>query len=81
MEKIIAFDIYGTILATNDFENRLPPRLGYEKVFEKLKSKGYILVTTSDQSNENIKMSLKSSKFNINYFKNKIVYIIRLIIL
>ena len=66
--KIIALDIYGTILATEDPENLLKPRKGLEKFFDKCKAKGIKVVASSDADTTNIKIDLKESGANVAKF-------------
>ena len=46
--KVVALDIYGTLLATSDPDNELKPRKGAEKFFEKCSSRGIKVVSASD---------------------------------
>lgn len=51
MIKVIAFDVYGTILALDDYHNDHPPRRGLEILLDKCEERGIIPVTASDEGN------------------------------
>jgi len=61
MTKIIVLDVYGTILATKDADNELPPRKGLEKFFDKCDSKRIKVVSASDALIDNVKIDLKEA--------------------
>ncbi len=46
--KVVALDIYGTLLATSDPDNELKSRKGAEKFFKKCSSRGIKVVSASD---------------------------------
>jgi FMN phosphatase YigB (HAD superfamily) len=56
--KVVALDIYGTILASSDADNELPPRKGTVALFEKCRNKGIVIVTSSDANIETLKIDL-----------------------
>lgn len=58
MIKIIALDIYGTVLATKDADNELPPRNGLEKFFDKCDSERIKVVSASDALIKNVEIDL-----------------------
>ena len=68
--KVIALDIYGTVLASEDAENILPARKGLEELFDRCESKGIKVVTASDASLINLKIDLKESGVNISKLDN-----------
>jgi len=68
MIKVIALDIYGTVLATDDADNELPPRRGLEKFFRKCKKKRIAIVSSSDAPIETLKIDLQSSGVNLCAF-------------
>jgi len=68
MIKVIALDIYGTILATDDFENRLSPRKGTEEFFEKCSAKEIKVVAASDANSDLVKIDLQESGVKLSRF-------------
>lgn len=74
MIKVLALDIYGTVLATNDAENELPPRKGIERLFAKCKEQDIKIVTSSDANIENLKVDLRASfgKHNLAHLIDQI---------
>ena len=68
--KVIALDIYGTVLATDDFENILPPRKGLKEFLDRCDEKGILVVTASDSDLINLKMDLKESGVDISRFND-----------
>jgi len=68
MIKVIALDIYGTILATDDPENLLLPRKGFSSLVAKCKSKDIKIVSTSDAFITNVQIDLSESKINLSIF-------------
>ena len=59
--KVIAFDVYGTILASSDPENCMSPRKGFVEFARTCVSKGIQLVTSSDENVDVMKIELKCS--------------------
>lgn len=59
--KVIAFDVYGTILASDDPENCMPPRKGFVEFARACVSKGIQLVTSSDSDTFLVKIELRCS--------------------
>ena len=59
--KVIAFDVYGTLLYHADPENCLPPRRGFLDFAKECTEKGIILVTSSDNEKPLTKIDLKES--------------------
>ncbi len=66
--KVIALDIYGTVLASEDAENLLPPRKGLEGFFRKCGDKRIKVVGASDADLINLKIDLKESGVNVEAF-------------
>ncbi len=61
-------DIYGTVLASDDYGNELPPRKGFEELLNKCDSRGIKVVTASDSDLLNLKIDLKESGVDISRF-------------
>ena len=68
--KILAFDVYGTILMTNDPENCVPAREGFIEFAEYCLKKGKILVTSSDNGTGLVKIDLSESGVALGIFSN-----------
>lgn len=68
MIKVIALDIYGTVLATDDPDNELPPRNGLEAFFDKCDIKGVKVVSSSDGAIDIVKINLQESGVDIDRF-------------
>lgn len=66
--KVIALDIYGTVLAIEDPENLLPPRKGLDEFFEKCKARGIRVVSASDGNTDNVKIDLEESGVDTSRF-------------
>lgn len=66
--KVIAFDVYGTILATDDPENAMPPRRGFVQFAKLCIEKGIILVTSSDNDLLLTKIDLEESGVPLEIF-------------
>ncbi|MEI8366765.1 MAG: HAD family hydrolase [Parachlamydiaceae bacterium] len=59
--KVIAFDVYGTILMHGDPENCMPPRDGFVEFARACVSEGILLVTSSDNQIIPMQIDLESS--------------------
>jgi len=59
--KVIAFDIYGTVLCTDDPENAMPPRTGFVEFILRVKSFGLKTISTSDADLTNLKLDLSAT--------------------
>lgn len=68
MIKIIALDIYGTVLATDDPDNELPPRRGLESFFQDCKNKKIKIVSASDNDITNTRIDLEESGVDPSHF-------------
>ena len=66
--KVVALDIYGTVLSSTDYDNELPPRKGLEAFLDKCDVKGIKVVTASDSDFTNLKIDLKESGIDIERF-------------
>jgi len=66
--KVIAFDVYGTILCANDPENAMPPRRGFIEFAKNCQKEGIVLVTSSDNELPLTKIDLKESGVPIELF-------------
>ena len=66
--KVIALDIYGTILATEDPENGLPPRKGLDDFFNKCDERDIKIVTASDANLDILKIDLEESGVDLSLF-------------
>jgi phosphoglycolate phosphatase-like HAD superfamily hydrolase len=58
--KAIALDIYGTVLASDDHENILPPRRGLEMFFDNCDRLGVNVYSTSDADIGNVRSDFES---------------------
>lgn len=58
--KVVALDIYGTVLASDDNDNSFPPRKGLEDFLDKCKKRGIKVVTSSDAYIPDVKAVLES---------------------
>ena len=56
--KVVALDIYGTVLATDDRVNKAKPRKGLADFFDKCGYKGIIITSTSDAHIPTVKSEL-----------------------
>jgi len=68
--KVIAFDVYGTILMSDDPENCVPAREGFIEFAEKCIQNGIKLVTSSDNGTELVKIDLIESGVPLYLFSN-----------
>lgn len=57
--KVVALDIFGTVLATDDSDNYAKPRKGLATFFDKCDSRRIRVVTASDGHNDLVKALLK----------------------
>ena len=67
--KAVALDIYGAVLATSDFDNELPPRIGINGFLERCCKNQIRLCTCSDNNTPNVQIDLKESGVNLDYFE------------
>ena len=58
--KVVALDIYGTVLPSDDFENNAKPRPGLVSFFDKCDSKEIKVVTASDAFIPNVRNHLSN---------------------
>jgi len=66
--KVIACDVYGTILATDDPENAMPPRKGFLAFVANCRKNGITIVTTSDNDLTLTKIDLEESGVCLSSF-------------
>jgi FMN phosphatase YigB (HAD superfamily) len=66
--RVIALDIYGTVLATDDPDNELPPRRGIEEFFDERERRKIKVVSTSDADITTLKINLRESKVDVTRF-------------
>ncbi|MFA5124320.1 MAG: HAD family hydrolase [Patescibacteria group bacterium] len=59
--KVIAFDVYGTILCSDDYENALPPRPGFIEFISHAKNLKIKTVTSSDSDLTNMQLDLAAT--------------------
>lgn len=59
--KVIAFDVYGTILCADDAENIMSPRCGFVEFIIRAKNLGLKTVTSSDADLDNLKLDLAAT--------------------
>ncbi len=57
--KVVALDIYGTVLASDDHDNALPPRKGLDTFFDMCDEKGIKIASASDTTIEVVKAELQ----------------------
>ena len=70
--KIIALDVYGTFLYTEDYDNCMCPREGFSELVRKCQDNDIIIVTSSDTDttflNADLEESLGRIKLTPNVF-------------
>ena len=66
--KVVALDIYGTVLASDDHDNACPPRKGLEAFFDMCDKRGIKIASASDATIEIVKAELQECKVDINRF-------------
>ncbi|MBS3071409.1 HAD family hydrolase [Candidatus Pacearchaeota archaeon] len=66
MIKVVALDIYGTVLAIDDEDNVYPPRKGIENFFDNCKSRKINVVSASDADIGAVKIDLEETFSNHN---------------
>ena len=66
--KVIAFDVYGTILMTDDPENCVPARDGFVEFTNRCIDMGITLVTSSDNGAILVKIDLSASGVDLGIF-------------
>ena len=59
--KVVAFDVYGTILASDDYDCTCRPRRGFVEFAKKCKSEGRTIVTASDNYIDDLERDLRST--------------------
>ncbi len=59
--KVIACDIYGTVLCEDDPENIMPPRRGFIEFIKRVKKYDIRLVSTSDANSTNLVIDLNDT--------------------
>ena len=59
--RVIAFDIYGTVLCEDDPENAMPPRLGFVDFVRLAKEQRIKLTSTSDADITNLLLDLSAT--------------------
>jgi len=75
--KVIALDIYGTVLSSEDYDNEMPVRNGFERFVERCRESGLKLITASDSHPKQMAIDLESafentpnSKLNLTIFED-----------
>lgn len=59
--KVIAFDIYDTVLCGDDPENAMPPRRGFVEFILRAKNLGIKVISTSDGDLDNLELDLRAT--------------------
>lgn len=59
--KVIACDIYGTVLCEDDPENVMPPRRGFADFVRRVKESGIQLVSSSDAYDTNLLLDIEAT--------------------
>lgn len=59
--KVIAFDVYDTILCGDDSDNVMPPRQGFVEFVLRVKRLGIKMVTSSDADLTNLQLDLAAT--------------------
>lgn len=62
--KVIAFDVYGTILCADDSENAMPVRQGFANFVWRAKKSAIRVVTSSDANLDLLKLDLLATSKN-----------------
>ncbi len=68
--KVIALDIYGTVLSSEDCENLMSPRKGLDKLFDECDVKRIKIVSASDAPILILQIDLKESGVDFSRFDN-----------
>ena len=63
--KVVALDIYGTVLASDDYDSVAIPRNGLEKFFERCSSKKIRVVSASDSTQASSDIALVANHHNL----------------
>lgn len=66
--KVVALDVYGTLLASNDAENVMPPRPGAIEFIERCKSLHLTLCTSSDAPLSTLGIDLRTTGVDLSSF-------------
>lgn len=66
--KVIAVDIYGTVLCSDDPENSMPPRRGFKAFAENYRSLGVKIITCSDNDLVLTQIDLEESRLSLSLF-------------
>lgn len=79
MIEVIALDVYGTILASDDSDNELPPRKGIEEFLDACHMRSIKVASCSDSNIVNVKIDLSAcgvliNKFNYFFQLNQLPY-------
>lgn len=69
MIKVVALDVYGTILAFDDPDYSFPSRTGLEEFFDECDKRGIRVVTSSDGLTGNVKNDLANAFRRANGLK------------
>lgn len=56
--KVVALDIYGTVLNADDHDSEYPPRRGLSQFIDECDRRGIAVVTSSDDYTNSVKMNL-----------------------
>lgn|SRR3989344_4990379 len=68
--KVVALDIYRTVLCGDDHDDELPARRGLEEFFDICDKRKIKVVSTSDADIKNVKIDLKQAGVNLDRFDN-----------
>jgi hypothetical protein len=66
--KVLALDIYGTVLCDDDYDNNMPPRIGIDKLFEIAKERKIKVVSASDNAPEIVRIELSMAEVDLRNF-------------
>ena len=66
--KVVALDIFGTVLVADDADNEMLPRKGLDAFFDKCDSRGIKVASTSDEDLVILKLILQDSGIDLKRF-------------
>ncbi|MEK6854683.1 MAG: HAD family hydrolase [Nanoarchaeota archaeon] len=76
--KVVALDVYGTMIANEDHQGEFPFRKGLDKFLETCKNRGIDLCAVSDRDIELANIDLCDSGVDLEYFNGMIFRLGRL---
>lgn len=68
--KVLALDIFGTVLASDDYDDLMPPRKGLDSLVADCRNNNIKIVSTSDAYISNLKIALRTAKVDLSIFED-----------